>query len=150
MKQKEKIKRLRTDVDVLAMSATPIPRTLYLALMGARDLSVIETAPRERLPIRTVVRTYDAKLVKDAILHELGRGGQVFYLHNRVDTIHQVAELLGRLVPEAKIAVGHGQMDERELERVMTDFVAGTFDVLVCTTITVSYTHLTLPTICSV
>ena len=135
VKQKEKIKRLRTDVDVLAMSATPIPRTLYLALMGARDLSVIETAPRERLPIRTVVRTYDAKLVKDAILHELGRGGQVFYLHNRVDTIHQVAELLGRLVPEAKIAVGHGQMDERELERVMTDFVAGTFDVLVCTTI---------------
>ncbi|MGN0834585.1 MAG: transcription-repair coupling factor [Candidatus Spyradosoma sp.] len=135
VKQKEKIKRLRTDVDVLAMSATPIPRTLYLALMGARDLSVIETAPRERLPIRTVVRTYDAKLVKDAILHELGRGGQVFYLHNRVDTICQVAELLARLVPEAKIAVGHGQMDERDLERVMTDFVAGTFDVLVCTTI---------------
>ena len=135
VKQKEKIKRMRENVDVLAMSATPIPRTLYMALMGARDLSVIETAPRERLPIRTVVRTYDAKVVKDAILHELGRGGQVFYLHNRVDTIHEVAELLKRLVPEAKIAVGHGQMDERELERVMTDFVAGTFDVLVCTTI---------------
>ena len=135
VKQKEKIKRMRENVDVLAMSATPIPRTLYMALMGARDLSVIETAPRERLPIRTVVRTYEPKLVKEAILHELGRGGQVFYLHNRVDSIHAVAELLGRLVPEAKIAVGHGQMEERELERVMTDFVAGKFDVLVCTTI---------------
>ena len=135
VKQKEKIKRLRENVDVLAMSATPIPRTLYLALMGARDLSVIETAPRERLPIRTVVRTYDPKLVKEAILHEISRGGQVFYLHNRVDTIHEVAALLQRLVPEARIAVGHGQMEERELERVMTDFVAGTSDVLVCTTI---------------
>lgn len=135
VKQKEKIKRFRENVDVLAMSATPIPRTLYMALMGARDLSVIETAPRERLPIRTVVRTYDPKLVKEAILHEISRGGQVFYLHNRVDTIFQVAELLKNLVPEAKVAVGHGQMEERDLERVMTDFVAGTFDVLVCTTI---------------
>lgn len=135
VKQKEKIKRFRENVDVLAMSATPIPRTLYMALMGARDLSVIETAPRERLPIQTVVKTYDPKLVKEAILHELGRGGQVFYLHNRVDTIYQVAELLKMLVPEAKIAVGHGQMDERDLECVMTDFVAGRFDVLVCTTI---------------
>lgn len=135
VKQKEKIKHLRSDVDVLAMSATPIPRTLYMALMGARDLSVIETAPRERLPIRTVVRTYEAKLVKEAILHEIERGGQVFYLHNRVDTIYEVAKLLGVLVPEAKIAVGHGQMDERDLEHVMTDFVAGRYDVLVCTTI---------------
>lgn len=135
VKQKEKIKKLRENVDVLAMSATPIPRTLYMALMGARDLSVIETAPRERLPIQTVVRTYDTALVRDAIRHELARGGQVFYLHNRVDTIYQVAELLKNLVPEAKIAVGHGQMDERELECVMTDFVAGAFDVLVCTTI---------------
>lgn len=135
VKQKEKIKRFRENVDVLAMSATPIPRTLYMALMGARDLSVIETAPRERLPIQTVVKTYEPKLVKEAILHEIRRGGQVFYLHNRVDTIYQVAELLKTLVPEAKIAVGHGQMEERDLERVMTDFVAGTFDVLVCTTI---------------
>lgn len=135
VKQKEKIKRLRADVDVLAMSATPIPRTLYMALMGARDLSVIETAPRERLPIQTIVRTYETKLVKDAILHEIERGGQVFYLHNRVDTIYEVAKLLGVLVPEAKIAVGHGQMDERDLEHVMTDFVAGRYDVLVCTTI---------------
>jgi len=135
VKQKEKIKRFRENVDVLAMSATPIPRTLYMALMGARDLSVIETAPRERLPIQTVVKTYEPKLVKEAILHEIRRGGQGFYLHNRVDTIYQVAELLKTLVPEAKIAVGHGQMEERDLERVMTDFVAGTFDVLVCTTI---------------
>lgn len=135
VKQKEKIKRFREDVDVLAMSATPIPRTLYMALMGARDLSVIETAPRERLPIRTVVRTYDTKLVREAIEHELARGGQVFYLHNRVDTIYQVASLLQTLVPDAKIAVGHGQMGEGDLERVMTDFVAGMFDVLVCTTI---------------
>lgn len=135
VKQKERIKHLKENVDVLAMSATPIPRTLYMALMGARDLSVIETAPRERMPIQTVVRTYDTKLVRDAIRRELDRGGQVFYLHNRVDTIYQVAELLKRLVPAAKIAVGHGQMDERELEQVMTDFVAGTFDVLVCTTI---------------
>lgn len=135
VKQKEKIKRLRSDVDVLAMSATPIPRTLYMALMGARDLSVIETAPRERLPIQTIVRTYDPKLVKEAVLHEISRGGQVFYLHNRVDTIYEVATLLGALVPEAKIAVGHGQMDERDLELVMTDFVAGRYDVLVCTTI---------------
>ncbi len=135
VKQKEKIKRLRENVDVLAMSATPIPRTLYMALMGARDLSVIETAPRERLPIQTIVRTYDAQLVKNAIEHEIARGGQVFYLHNRVETIHEVALLLHQLVPKAKIAVGHGQMDESDLERVMTDFVAGTFDVLVCTTI---------------
>lgn len=135
VKQKEKIKRLRSDVDVLAMSATPIPRTLYMALMGARDLSVIETPPRERLPIQTIVRTYEPQLVKDAILHEIERGGQVFYLHNRVDTIYEVAGLLGKLVPEAKIAVGHGQMDERDLELVMTDFVAGRYDVLVCTTI---------------
>lgn len=135
VKQKERIKRLRSDVDVLAMSATPIPRTLYMALMGARDLSVIETAPRERLPIRTIVRSYEPELVKSAVLHEIERGGQVFYLHNRVDTIYTVAELLGRLVPEAKIAVGHGQMDERDLELVMTDFVAGRYDVLVCTTI---------------
>ncbi len=135
VKQKEKIKRLRENVDVLAMSATPIPRTLYLALMGARDLSVIETAPRERLPIQTIVRTYDAKIVKDAIENELSRGGQVFYLHNRVETIYEVAKLLKNIVPAAKIAVGHGQMDESELEQVMTDFVAGTFDVLVCTTI---------------
>ncbi|MDR1816870.1 MAG: transcription-repair coupling factor [Puniceicoccales bacterium] len=135
VRQKEAVKRLKTDVDVLSMSATPIPRTLHLALMGARDLSVIETPPRERLPIRTLVRAYDPDLVRAAIRHEIGRGGQVFYLHNRVETIGAVAARLRELVPEARFGVGHGQMADGELEGVMTAFVAGAFDVLVCTTI---------------
>ncbi len=135
VKQKEKIKLLRRDVDVLSMSATPIPRTLYLALVGARDLSVIETPPRDRLPIQTVVKAYDPKLVKDAIRAEVERGGQVFYLHNRVQSIEAVAGRLQEMLPDINIGVGHGQMDEGELETVMTDFVAGRYDVLVCTTI---------------
>jgi transcription-repair coupling factor (superfamily II helicase) len=135
VRHKERLKRLRTEVDVLAMSATPIPRTLYLALVGARDLSVIETPPRERLPIRTVVRAYDERLVRDAVRAELARGGQVFYLHNRVETIRAVADRLSTLLPGARIAVGHGQMGAGELEEVMSAFVAGEHDVLVCTTI---------------
>ena len=135
VRHKERLKRLRTEVDVLAMSATPIPRTLYLALVGARDLSVIETPPRERLPIRTIVRGYDEGLVRDAVKAELARGGQVFYLHNRVETIRGVAERLAALVPKARIVVGHGQMAAGELEEVMAAFVAGEHDVLVCTTI---------------
>jgi transcription-repair coupling factor (superfamily II helicase) len=135
VRHKERLKRLRTEVDVLAMSATPIPRTLYLALVGARDLSVIETPPRERLPIRTIVRGYDEALVRDAVKAELARGGQVFYLHNRVETIQGVAERLAALVPKARIVVGHGQMAAGELEEVMAAFVAGEHDVLVCTTI---------------
>ncbi|MFN5805544.1 MAG: transcription-repair coupling factor [Opitutia bacterium] len=135
VRHKERLKRLRTEVDVLAMSATPIPRTLYLALVGARDLSVIETPPRERLPIRTVVRAYDERLVRDAVRAELARGGQVFYLHNRVETIRAVADRLSALLPGARIAVGHGQMAAGELEEVMSAFVAGEHDVLVCTTI---------------
>jgi transcription-repair coupling factor (superfamily II helicase) len=135
VRHKERLKRLRTEVDVLAMSATPIPRTLYLALVGARDLSVIETPPRERLPIRTVVRAYDERLVRDAVRAELARGGQVFYLHNRVETIRGVADRLRALLPGARIAVGHGQMAAGELEEVMSAFVAGEHDVLVCTTI---------------
>lgn len=135
VRHKEAFKRLRENIDVLAMSATPIPRTLYMALMGARDLSVIETAPKERLPIRTVVKAYDEKLVEQAIRYEVGRGGQVFYLHNRVDTIEAVASRLRNLVPDMRIGVGHGQMDEEDLEDMMTRFVAGEFDVLVCTTI---------------
>ena len=135
VRHKERLKELRAEVDVLAMSATPIPRTLYLALVGARDLSVIETPPRERLPIRTVVRSYDEKLVRDAIKAELARGGQVFYLHNRVETIQAVAERLAALLPKARVVVGHGQMANGELEGVMSAFVAGEFDVLVCTTI---------------
>lgn len=135
VRHKERLKRLRTEVDVLAMSATPIPRTLYLALLGARNLSVIETPPRERLPIRTVVRHYDEKCVRDAVQAELNRGGQVFYLHNRVETIQAVAERLRSLIPQARIVVGHGQMSAGELEETMAAFVAGDFDVLVCTTI---------------
>lgn len=135
VRHKERLKQLRAEVDVLAMSATPIPRTLYLALVGARDLSVIETPPRERLPIRTIVRSYDEQLVRDAVKAELARGGQVFYLHNRVETIQAVAERLAALVPQARIIVGHGQMGAGELEEVMSAFVAGEYDVLVCTTI---------------
>jgi transcription-repair coupling factor (superfamily II helicase) len=135
VKHKEVFKQWRAHVDMLSMSATPIPRTLYLALTGARDLSVIETPPADRHPIQTIVKTYDEKLVIDAVRHEIRRGGQVFYLHNRVLTIAGVAQRLRELLPDLSIAVGHGQMDEGELERVMTDFVAGRHQVLVCTTI---------------
>ena len=135
VRHKEKIKRLKENVDVLSMSATPIPRTLYLALVGARDFSVIETPPLDRLPIHTVVRRYNVDLVKDAINYEVNRSGQVFYLHNRVQSIDSVALRLRQWLPGLRIAIGHGQMDESELEEVMTRFVAGEFDVLVCTTI---------------
>ncbi len=135
VKHKEVFKRWRAHVDLLSMSATPIPRTLYLALTGARDLSTIETAPTDRLPIQTIVKTYDEKLVVEAVQHEVRRGGQVFYLHNRVQTIDAVASRLRQLLPGLNIGVGHGQMDEDDLERTMTDFVAGRYHVLVCTTI---------------
>ncbi|KXU34184.1 transcription-repair coupling factor [Cephaloticoccus capnophilus] len=135
VKHKERFKALRATLDVLSMSATPIPRTLYMALTGARDLSVIETPPADRHPIHTIVKTYDEKLVAEAIHQELRRGGQVFYLHNRVQTIDLIAARLRELVPGARVGVGHGQMEPTELERVMTDFVAGTYQVLVCTTI---------------
>ncbi len=135
VKHKEVFKRMRATVDVLSMSATPIPRTLYMALTGARDMSVIETAPRNRHPIQTIVKTYDEKVVVDAIRHEIRRGGQVFYLHNRVQTIDVVAAQLRKLLPDLAIGVGHGQMEEKQLEQVMTEFVAGKHQVLVCTTI---------------
>jgi len=135
VKQKERLKRLRENLDILTMSATPIPRTLYFALMGVRDLSVIETAPTDRLPIQTIVRSYAPELVKEAIQYEVGRGGQVFYLHNRVQTIEQVADGLRQALPNLRIGVGHGQMEADDLEKLMTQFVAGEFDVLVCTTI---------------
>lgn len=135
VKHKERFKTMRATIDVLSMSATPIPRTLYMALTGARDLSVIETAPSNRHPIQTIVKTYEEKVVVDAIHHEIRRGGQVFYLHNRVMTIETVATRLRELLPDVSIAVGHGQMDADQLERVMTDFVAGQQQVLVCTTI---------------
>ncbi|OHE83005.1 MAG: transcription-repair coupling factor [Verrucomicrobia bacterium RIFCSPLOWO2_12_FULL_64_8] len=135
VKHKEVFKQWRAHVDLLSMSATPIPRTLYLALTGARDLSVIETPPADRHPIQTIVRTYDEDLVVEAIRHEVRRGGQVFYLHNRVQTIDRVAHRLRELLPDLAIGVGHGRMKPDGLERVMTEFVAGRHHVLVCTTI---------------
>ena len=135
VKHKEVFKRMRATVDVLSMSATPIPRTLYMALTGARDLSVIETAPTNRHPIQTIVKTYDEKLVVDAVRFELRRGGQVFYLHNRVQTIDLVAARLREMMPEITVGVGHGQMGADALENVMTEFVAGRYQVLVSTTI---------------
>ncbi len=135
VKHKEVFKRWRAHVDMLSMSATPIPRTLYLALTGARDLSTIETAPVNRLPIQTIVKSYDEKIVVEAIQHELRRGGQVFYLHNRVMSIDLVAARLRELLPGVVVGVGHGKMGTDELERTMTDFVAGKYQVLVCTTI---------------
>jgi transcription-repair coupling factor (superfamily II helicase) len=132
---KERLKQLKTEVHVLTLSATPIPRTLNLALVGVRDMSVIETPPEDRLPIQTRVAEASAGLVRDAILRELDRGGQVFYVHNRVETIEAQADQLRRLLPSARIAVGHGQMAEGALEKVMLAFAAGEYDVLVSTTI---------------
>jgi transcription-repair coupling factor (superfamily II helicase) len=132
---KEQLKRMRTEVDVLTLTATPIPRTLYLSLTGVRDISTIETPPEERLPVTTYVGEYDAQLVRRAILREMERGGQVFYVHNRVQTIEAVRRRLEKLVPEVTLAVGHGQMRESDLEKVMLRFVAGEVDVLVCTSI---------------
>jgi len=133
--QKEKIKQMRKEVDVLTLTATPIPRTLYMSLSGVRDMSTINTPPEERLPIRTVVAEYDETLIRQAILREMDRGGQVYFVHNRVQGIQQMAQRLKRLVPEASFAIAHGQMRERELAAVMSDFAAGEYDVLVCTSI---------------
>ena len=132
---KEKIKALRSQVDVLTMSATPIPRTLHMSLVGIRDMSVIETPPQDRYPIQTYVVEYSPELIVDAIRRELGRGGQVFYVHNRVEDIESVASTLSQLVPEARILIGHGKMKEHELENVMLDFINKQADVLLCTTI---------------
>ncbi|HWY78555.1 MAG TPA: transcription-repair coupling factor, partial [Verrucomicrobiae bacterium] len=132
---KEKFKQLRRLVDVLTLSATPIPRTLYLALTGARDMSTIETPPQDRLPVETIVAQYDERLIRDAIQRELNRGGQVFFLHNRVNTIDTMAQKLRSLLPHARIVVGHGQMDGDDLEEIMTQFVNGEADVLLSTTI---------------
>lgn len=132
---KEQLKRFRTEVDVLTLTATPIPRTLYMSLTGVRDISMIQTPPEERLPVVTHVGVYDDKLVRQAILRELDRGGQVYFVHNRVQSIGVIAERLRRLVPEASIAVGHGQMDEHRLEEIMTAFARGDYDVLISTSI---------------
>jgi transcription-repair coupling factor (superfamily II helicase) len=132
---KERLKQLRTEVDVLTLTATPIPRTLHMALVNVRDMSVIETPPHERLPIRTFIRHWEDALIREAILREIDRGGQVFFVHNRVQGIQALAERLRKLVPEATFAVGHGQMPEDQLEHVMLDFSAGEYNVLISTTI---------------
>ncbi|MEJ7618275.1 MAG: TRCF domain-containing protein [Pyrinomonadaceae bacterium] len=132
---KERLKQLKKRVDVLTLTATPIPRTLNMSLMGLRDMSVIETPPRDRLSINTQVVQFSESVIKSAIELELGRGGQVFFIHNRVETITTVAALVARLVPQARVVVAHGQMNEKEMEQVMLDFVAYKHDVLVATTI---------------
>jgi transcription-repair coupling factor (superfamily II helicase) len=132
---KEKFKELFKLVDVLTLSATPIPRTLYLSLVGVKDMSTIETPPLNRLPVETVVCGYDERIIRDAINRELERQGQVFFLHNRVQSIERMRSRIAELCPQARVEFGHGQMDADELEAVMARFVAGKIDVLVCTTI---------------
>lgn len=135
VRHKERIKAMRADVDILTLTATPIPRTLNMAMSGMRDLSIIATPPARRLAVKTFVREYDSPVVREAILREVLRGGQVYYLFNDVENIQKTADRLAELVPEARIGIGHGQMRERELERVMNDFHHQRFNVLVCTTI---------------
>jgi transcription-repair coupling factor (superfamily II helicase) len=133
--QKEKLKQIRREVDTLALSATPIPRTLHMSLTGIRDMSIVGTPPEERLSVKTYVGVYDATLVRQVVLRELERNGQVFFVHNRVQSIAWAASKLQDLVPEARIAIAHGRMPEEQLEKVMTDFIAGKYDILVTTTI---------------
>jgi len=135
VRQKERLKALRAEVDVLTLTATPIPRTLAMSLEGLRDFSVIATAPERRLAIKTFVQRYGKPLIREAVLRELNRGGQVYFLHNDIDTIGHVEETLAKLLPEARIRIAHGQMRERELEHVMRDFYQQRFNVLLCTTI---------------
>lgn len=132
---KEKIKKLKENVDVLTLTATPIPRTLHMSLVGIRDMSVLEEAPQERQPIQTYVMEYNEEMVREAISRELARGGQVYYVYNRVNTIVEMTNTIAKLVPEANVAFAHGQMKERELEHIMYDFINGEIDVLVSTTI---------------
>jgi transcription-repair coupling factor (superfamily II helicase) len=133
--QKEKLKHIRKEVDTLALSATPIPRTLHMSLTGIRDMSIVGTPPEERLSVQTYIGAYDAALVRQVVLRELERNGQVFFVHNRVQSIALAARKLRDLVPEARIAIAHGRMPEEQLEKVMTDFIAGKYDILVTTTI---------------
>ncbi len=135
VRHKEHLKKMRQEVDVLTLSATPIPRTLHMSLVGVRDMSTMETPPDQRLPIKTYVARYDERLVREAVLRELERNGQAFFVHNRVESIAYIAEKLQSLIPEAMISIAHGQMPEGELERVMSDFSRGRSDILVCTTI---------------
>jgi len=135
VKQKEKIKNIKKNVDVLTLSATPIPRTLHMSLSGVRDISVIETPPEERYPIQTYVVEQNDQLIRDAILREIGRGGQVYFVYNRVEDIERMAKFVQALVPESKVGIAHGQMAERQLEREMFDFMSQEYNVLICTTI---------------
>ena len=135
VRHKEKLKQLRENIDIITMSATPIPRTLYMSLSGIKDMSIINTPPKNRLPIRTYVGEWNENMVKNAIIHELDREGQVFYLYNRVETIDEFKMQLQKLVPNARIAIGHGQMDEKVLEKVIIDFANQEYDVLLATTI---------------
>ena len=135
VRHKEKLKQMRENIDILSMSATPIPRTLYMSLSGIKDMSVINTPPKNRLPIKTYVGEWNENLVKNAIIHELDREGQVFYLYNRVETIQEFKAQLQKIVPNARIAVGHGQMNEKELEEVIVDFANREYDILLATTI---------------
>ncbi|WP_111641930.1 transcription-repair coupling factor [Marinimicrobium alkaliphilum] len=135
VRQKERLKALRAEVDILTLTATPIPRTLNMSMSGIRDLSIIATPPARRLSVKTFVRQHDAATLKEAILREILRGGQVYYLHNEVKSIERIARELQALVPEARVGIGHGQMRERELEQVMSDFYHKRFNLLVCTTI---------------
>ena len=135
VKHKERLKQLKLDTDVLTLTATPIPRTLHQSLAGLRDMTLIQTAPRDRSPVLTFVEPWDDALIEEGIARELDRGGQVFFVHNRIDTIEAVADHLRRLVPRARVAVGHGQMRERALEEAMRRFVGGEVDVLVSTMI---------------
>jgi transcription-repair coupling factor (superfamily II helicase) len=135
VKDKEKLKKYRNSVDIIAMTATPIPRTLHMSLMGVRDLSIIKTPPADRLSIQTYVSQFDKDIISHAIEKELERGGQIFFVHNRVQSIEIMADTLGRLVPKARIGIAHGQMKERDLEKAMIKFLAKETDVLVCTTI---------------
>ena len=135
VRHKERLKQMRKEIDVLAMSATPIPRTLHMSLVGLRDMSVIETPPKDRMAIQTVVAKYDEKIIRSAIEVELERGGQVYFVHNRVESIYEIAARIQELVPSARVAVGHGQMSEGELEKVMLAFMHHEYDVLVATTI---------------
>lgn len=132
---KENLKTLRENLDTLTLTATPIPRTLQFSLMSARDLSIIKTSPPNRQPIDTILRSFNEEIIRDAVMKELERGGQVFFVHNRVENIKEVAGLINRLVPDAKIAIGHGQMDGNKLEQIFLDFMAGEYDILVSTTI---------------
>ena len=135
VRHKERLKQMRKEIDVLAMSATPIPRTLHMSLVGLRDMSVIETPPKDRMAIQTVVAKFDEKIVRSAVEVELERGGQVYFVHNRVESIYEIASRIQELVPAARVAVGHGQLSETELERVMLAFMHHEYDVLVATTI---------------